>query len=119
MTRRVVVFTIDSDGAVLQSPEFNGDKTELECLGSADHCDKTWREIERELFLPVRDYRGFRSAVIQAQRHYHSFLDEELPVPPQRKANVEAVPYADEVIFIKSGLGITTREVRDREEAVS
>lgn len=117
MTRRYVIF-IDSDGAVYRSPEFNGDKTELERMGSVDRCDKTWREIEREFFLPVRDYRSFRSAVMMAQRLYHSFLCDEHPSLPQRIARVEAVPCADETIYITSGLGITTREFPDQEVTV-
>lgn len=117
MTRRYVIF-IDSDGAVYRSPEFNGDKAELARMGSADHCDKAWREIERELFAPVRDYRSFRSAVMMAQQLYHSFLGDEHPTLPQRIAGVEAVPRSDEIIYITSGLGITTREFPSREVTV-
>lgn len=117
MTRRYVVY-IDSDGAVYLSPEFNGDRAELEHMGSADRCDKAWREIEREFFSPVRDLLGFRIATMQAQRKCHSCLGDEPPVPPQRIASVGAVPPADEIIYITSGLGITTREFPSREVTV-
>ena len=82
MTRRTISF-IDSAGQSFETPEFNGDKEELEKMGSADWCDKNWPEIESE-FLNVKTLDDFRAASSRAQGFYHSSIAGQsvLPIRP-------------------------------------
>ena len=81
MTRRKIVF-IDSTGSY-ETPEFNGDKKELERFGSADWCDKNWPEIEAE-FLNVKTLDEFKAVSNRVQMYYHSSIAGQavLPVIP-------------------------------------
>ena len=79
MTRRIVVFTDPVSGKRYMTPEFNGDKTEFAMhKGSLDSCDMDWAEIYDTCFKDVSSLQEFASASIAAQKHYKSFLGEEL-----------------------------------------
>ena len=45
MTRRQVYFCIPERGTYYVSEEINGDKEEMERMGSSDSCEKNWAEI--------------------------------------------------------------------------
>ena len=81
MTRRRVVFTDTTTGAMYTTPEYNGDKTEFNLFSKrTDLCDKDWDEIFLE-FKDVKSLAQFIEANTRAQSYYHSFLGNEiLPV---------------------------------------
>jgi hypothetical protein len=80
MTRRYLVFYDEETGCYYSTPEFNGDKSEMEAFGSRDSCDKDWPDIVRE-FEGVATLEEFRAASDKAQSYYHSFLgDYSYPV---------------------------------------
>ena len=72
MTRRYIVFYDDETGYYYSTPEFNGDKSEMEALGSQDSCDKDWPDIILE-FKGVNSLEKFKDASARAQGYYHSF----------------------------------------------
>jgi hypothetical protein len=80
MTRRYLVFYDGETGCYYSTPEFNGDKTEMETFGSQDSCGKDWPDITLE-FEGVDTLQKFKAASDKAQGYYHSFLgDYTLPV---------------------------------------
>jgi hypothetical protein len=80
MTRRYIVFYDDESGYYYSTPEFNGDKSEMETFGSQDSCDKDWTEIVFE-FEGVDNLNKFKTASEKAQSYYHSFLGDTTPLP--------------------------------------
>jgi hypothetical protein len=80
MTRRYIIFYDEVNGFYYSTPEFNGDKSELESEKSMDSCKKDWPEIVRE-FTCVDTLEKFKAASDKAQRHYHSFLGDTPPYP--------------------------------------
>jgi hypothetical protein len=80
MTRRYIVFYDEESGYYYSTPEFNGDKSEMEAFSSRDSCDKDWPEIVLE-FKEVDTLQKFKAASEKAQGYYHSFIgDYALPV---------------------------------------
>jgi hypothetical protein len=80
MVRRYLVFYDNETGYYYSTPEFNGDKSEMEAFGSRDSCDKDWPDIVLE-FEGVKNLKDFKAASERAQGYYHSFLgDYTLPV---------------------------------------
>jgi hypothetical protein len=75
MTRRHLVFYDDETGYYYSTPEFNGDKSEMEAFGSQDSCDKDWPDIVLE-FEGVKSLTDFKAASERAQGYYHSFLGD-------------------------------------------
>lgn len=80
MTRRQILF-IDTDGRQYLSTEYNGDKTELRMIGSADSCDKDWADIEAE-FERCDTLADFLATDKRAQGYYHSRLGDGEYEPP-------------------------------------
>jgi hypothetical protein len=76
MTRRRLIFQDPKDRLYYLTPEFNGDKEELERMGSADSCDKNWSDIAKE-FQDVMSLVDFNHASIRAQLFYHSSIAVE------------------------------------------
>ena len=81
MIRRKIIFKDDITGKLFVTPEFNGDKEGYEKRGNClDGCDKNWDEILEE-FVGIETLDDFKKASERAQKHYHSFLGEDiLPV---------------------------------------
>jgi hypothetical protein len=75
MTRRYLVFYDEETGYYYSTPEFNGDKSEMEAFSSQDSCDKDWPDIVRE-FEDVDSLKKFEDASIKSQGYYHSFLGD-------------------------------------------
>lgn len=71
MIRRRVLF-VKNNGVRYITPEFNGDRAELERISSRDSCDKTWEEMMRDIWMGVTDYISFVKANATAQSQYHS-----------------------------------------------
>ena len=66
MIRRKIIFKDDIIGKLFVIPEFNGDKEGYEIL---------------EEFVGIETLDDFKEASERAQKHYHSFLGEDiLPV---------------------------------------
>ena len=68
MTRRQVYFCIPERGTYYVSEEINGDKEEMERMGSSDSCEKNWAEI----------LDGLKALAI-INGLYHSSIGMELP----------------------------------------
>jgi hypothetical protein len=60
-------------GACWVTPEFNGDKSELQQMKSNDSCDKDWEEIFEE-FKNVKTLDEFQKQSAKAQGYYRSCL---------------------------------------------
>jgi hypothetical protein len=75
MTRRHLVFYDEETGYYYSTPEFNGDKSEMEAFGCLDSCDKDWPDIILE-FEGVVSLQRFQDASVKAQSYYHSFLGD-------------------------------------------
>jgi hypothetical protein len=73
MTRRRVIFQDHETGDFYTTPEFNGDKEELEFICSNDYCEKDWSGILDE-FKGILTKEDFRKASSRAQELYHSSL---------------------------------------------
>lgn len=73
MTRRKIIFHNDVSGSWIVSEEFNGDKSELERIGSADSCDADWSDF-MEAMSEVRDLIGFLDGLTMIWKSYHSSL---------------------------------------------
>jgi hypothetical protein len=71
MTRRKILFRDVENNCCWVTPEFNGDKTELQSIKSADSCDKDWVEIYEE-FRNVKTLPEFEKVNARAQKYYHS-----------------------------------------------
>lgn len=78
MTRRQIYFYIPERGTYYVSDEINGDKEEMERIGSSDSCEKNWPEILDGL-KNVSGPDGFLRALAAINGLYHSFLAMELP----------------------------------------
>lgn len=99
MFRRRVVF-IDAAGMAYISPEFNGDKAEMEYFRLSDSCDMNWMEIQ-DLFRQCKTIEDFKAACITAQGYYHSRLpDPEPPEPAIPISELDAPPKCDVIIVI-------------------
>jgi hypothetical protein len=80
MTRRNIIFYDDISHSFYSTPEFNGDKTEMENIRSNDSCDKDWADIIKE-FENVKTLIDFKIANNNAQKFYHSSIkDQILPI---------------------------------------
>lgn len=114
MTRRIFVFVDAKSSKLFMSPEFNGDRKELEqrssISGCLDSCDVTLEELY-DMFR-VRNLDDFRAACAEAQRYFHSFLDkpgvpkELLPVTQITLSDLPQL-FMDYLIFILEGDMIT------------
>lgn len=101
MFRRRVVF-IDAAGTAYISPEFNGDKAEMEYFRLSDSCDVNWMEIQ-DTFRQCKTIEEFKTACITAQGFYHSSMpnpDPEPPAPAVPVSELEAPPKCDVIIVI-------------------
>lgn len=78
MTRRQVYFCIPERGTYYVSEEINGDKEEMERMGSSDSCEKNWAEILDGL-KNVSTLGGFLQALAIINGLYHSSIGMELP----------------------------------------
>lgn len=109
MTRRRIYFPT-KDGKYTISPELNGDREELELVGSLDTCDLTWKEMV-EMLSGIKDTYHFFLAIHDIVTSYHSHTEKPLiGVRMQRVNTPEEVPEADEVYFISTD-GIVTLDV--------
>jgi hypothetical protein len=80
MTRRLIIFQNKETGLFYSTPEFNGDKAEMEFFHSQDLCEKNWPEIIQE-FKNIKTLQEFRMACDRAQGYYHSiFGNMVLPI---------------------------------------
>lgn len=114
MTRRIFVFVDAKSKKLFMSPEFNGDRKELEqrisTSGCLDSCDVTIEELY-DMFR-VRNLDDFWAACAEAQRYFHSFLDkpgvpkELLPVTQITLSDLPQI-FADYLIFVLEGGMIT------------
>jgi len=99
MYRRRVIF-IDVSGTTYISPEFNGDKAEMEYFRLSDTCDVNWMEIQ-DMFHQCKTIKEFKDACIMAQGFYHSCLpNPEPPEPAVPISELEAPPKFDVIIVI-------------------
>lgn len=98
MTRRRVLFTA-ANGTRYITPEFNGDKSEMEKFCSADSCDKDWDEIA-ELFRKCRSYEEFEVTNMKAQSFYHSCLPGTEVLPCRQLRTYEETPTADKILYV-------------------
>lgn len=98
MTRRRVLFTA-ANGIRYITPEFNGDKSEMEKFCSADSCEKDWDEIA-ELFRKCRNYEEFEAINIKAQSYYHSCLPDAEVLPCRQLRTYEEAPTADKILYV-------------------
>jgi hypothetical protein len=96
MTRRKVLFRDAQGECCWVTPEFNGDKTEMERMGSRDSCDKDWPEIFEE-FKNVKTFPEFEKMNARAQNYYHSSLPGA-KILPVEKAEGDAFTENDFVI---------------------
>ena len=71
MTRRQIYFYSPQSGKYYVSEEINGDKTELERMGSSDYCENTWEEILDSL-KNVAGMGDFLQALARLNGIYHS-----------------------------------------------
>lgn len=103
MTRRQVYF-LSISGKFYVSEEYNGDKTELEAIGSADSCEKTWAEI-LEVFDRVTSLTEFLSAMSKVQMYYHSSIGNDLPgVRVSTYSCYADIPRKDETYGVWEGI---------------
>jgi hypothetical protein len=96
MTRRKVLFRDAENECCWVTPEFNGDKSELEKIGSMDSCDKDWAEIFEE-FKNVTSRLEFEKINARAQTYYHSHLPGA-EIQPIEKIGTELFAESDFVI---------------------
>ena len=87
MTRRKIVFYDDDAGSFYSTPEFNGDKTEMEAMRSDDSCDKDWADILKE-FEGVKTLNEFKAVSEKAQRYYHSSIAKHIQIIPVEKTGI-------------------------------
>lgn len=78
MTRRQIYFYSKESGHYYVSEEINGDKTELEQMGSNDTCEKTWPEI-LDGMKNVSGLGDFLQALARLNGIYHSSLGFDRP----------------------------------------
>ena len=99
MIRRKIVFKDNVIGKLFITPEFNGDKEGYEARGNClDGCDKNWDEILEE-FVGVETLDDFKEASERAQKHYHSFLGEEI-LPVKEMENIVDIKGCDYIYLI-------------------
>ncbi len=89
MTRRQIYFYSPKRGTYYVSEEINGDKEEMERMGSSDSCEKSWPEILDGL-KDVFSLDGFLRALATINGLYHSLLAMELPATRLRIARSHA-----------------------------
>lgn len=77
MTRRQIYFHIPQRNTYYVSGEFNGDKTELERMGSRDFCEVDWSQI-MELLAKVSSLADFLRAISTINYYYHSAFGTEV-----------------------------------------
>lgn len=107
MTRRVVVFH-SGDGSIYVTDEFNGDKSELETIGSSDYCERDWHEIML-MFTEYPNYLDFIKANYSAQECYHSHLSHEQEILPPRKISQDELykledAYGENLLHVYDGV---------------
>lgn len=101
MTRRIIFES--TDGKYWATPEYNGDKSELERFHSSDSCDADWPKI-LACFENVNILEEFRRASEKAQGMYHSCLgDEILDIEEFSKTELVKFDIADELYFVHAG----------------
>ena len=107
MTRRQIYFYSPQSGKYYVSEEINGDKTELERMGSSDYCENTWEEILDSL-KNVAGMGDFLQALARLNGIYHSSLGFDRPPTRLRIAHTHAeVGMKDQTYGITEGtLGI-------------
>lgn len=99
MFQRRVIF-IDAAGLTYISPEFNGDKAEMEYFRLSDTCDLNWMEIQ-DMFRQCKTIEEFKDACIKAQGFYHSCLpNPEPPEPAVPISELDAPPMFDVIVVI-------------------
>ena len=89
MTRRQIYFYSPQSGKYYVSEEINGDKTELERMGSSDYCENTWEEILDSL-KNVAGMGDFLQALARLNGIYHSSLGFDRPPTRLRIAHTHA-----------------------------
>lgn len=104
MTRRQIYFYSKESGHYYVSEEINGDKTELEQMGSNDTCEKTWPEI-LDGMKNVSGLGDFLQALAAINGIYHSSLGFDRPPTKLRIAhNHEEVGVKDQTYGIMEGI---------------
>lgn len=105
MTRRQVLFHSAQDGRYYMSDEYNGDKVELELVGSADSCDKTWDEMMEDV-RASKGLWGYMQLLHKLDGYYHSCLPKALPGVLLRSVmTLEEVECKDETYLIEEADG--------------
>lgn len=102
MTRRQVYFWDKSTGKFYVSPEFNGDKSELLKVGSADSCDKDWEDFMYDL-RHTSSLFDFMRVIHMIYGSYHSSIGD-LPGPRIRIfTSRNQIAPCDETYYIVAG----------------
>lgn len=103
MTRRQIYFYIPERNTYYVSDEFNGDKTELERMGSRDFCEVDWSQIMERL-AGVSDLADFLRAISTINYYYHSAFGTEKPGSRLRVAHSrEEIGQKDQTYGIVDG----------------
>lgn len=106
MTRRRILFKDKSSNKYYVSDEYNGDKVELERIGSADSCDLTWDEIMGVVRSTPPSLWGFMQLMTKLDGCYHSCLGRQLPGVILRSVeSLNEVEWGDEVYLIDGETG--------------
>lgn len=96
MARRRRVYLTLPNGTKVFTPEFIGDKAELEAEKSEKSCDKEWKFIVAE-FLGANTIERFRSASNRTQAFFHAAFGFTRPLPLESEAEVTGVDELYEV----------------------
>lgn len=83
MTRRQIYFYIPERKTYYVSEEINGDKAEMEQMGSSDSCEQNWSEILEGL-KSVSGLDGFLRALAKINGLYHSSFGLDIPATKLR-----------------------------------
>lgn len=100
MTHRIVVF-IGRSGWFM-TPEFVGDKKELEQFRGGERCDQTWTQISRK-FSSAKTLLEFKEVSDWAQAQYHG--QQSTITPPILYHLPASVP--DEMFLVYEDLAVT------------
>jgi hypothetical protein len=98
MTRRKVLFRDVENECCWITPEFNGDRSELQQFRSRDSCDKDWNEIYDEFRAVPLTLEKFKEISDRAQRYYHSHLSDKPMILPVEKIEGTAFTESDLVL---------------------
>nr|WP_024835450.1 hypothetical protein [Clostridium sp. 12(A)] len=103
MTRRNIIFKDKNTGKLYVSPEFNGDKREIENRGfNLDSYYKNWDEILND-FIGIMTLYDFKMISRKVQRYGSSFLGEVEILPVTQIHDIGQIEN-DEVYLLYNGI---------------